>query len=419
MHTDPLFGSSGCRSVASQVSRQRLLLWSLALGLFILVSGKVWLVSGSGRNTQVYLWIILPVTLLGGSALLRRSIPRCPALYWPWLLFLGWVAMSTLWASGVENSAFSLAKRGYFILCFLVAVNVLLNQDEKLFSVSLYAGLLLVALGALASMTYQYAVLDKPLGYRDFRIYNLGYRDWIDYGWPVVAGIFHGAAATWVLGIALQRENSLKKTFFWLAAFAVLSLYVLMTGTRGAWAALAVSGMLIIAMQRSRLGLYGLLLLLLVFLLVLLTNWDRVLFELQQRQLSGREEIWNYFFSSMDGYWLTGHGLGTPFQYVWPKAIAVSPHAHSLYLQQVYDSGLVALLFMFAGLIGISFKAWKLRDNAWVRCAFPALVFALIAMLTDVERIFTRPGDYWTVFWLPLAVLLAVRSHLPVSPRSN
>jgi hypothetical protein len=76
-------------------------------------------------------------------------------------------------------------------------------------------------------------------------------------------------------------------------------------------------------------------------------------------------------------------------------------------LQQVYDSGLVALALMGAGLLMVTAKVWRLRDDPWVRLAFPVLVFALIAMLTDVERIFNRPGVYWTVFWLPLAILLA------------
>lgn len=36
--------------------------YALDLGywVFIQVSGKVWIVSGSGRNAQIYIWLLLP-----------------------------------------------------------------------------------------------------------------------------------------------------------------------------------------------------------------------------------------------------------------------------------------------------------------------------------------------------------------------
>ncbi|MNG09377.1 hypothetical protein D3C84_927960 [compost metagenome] len=112
----------------------------------------------------------------------------------------------------------------------------------------------------------------------------------------------------------------------------------------------------------------------------------------------------------MREYWIFGYGLGTPFNYDWPDGKTSSPHAHSLYLQQIYDSGLVSIAMLGTGLFGVCYKAWYCRSNPWVRLAFPALVYALIVMLTDVERILTRPGTYWTVFWLPVAILLAVKT---------
>jgi O-antigen ligase len=140
---------------------------------------------------------------------------------------------------------------------------------------------------------------------------------------------------------------------------------------------------------------------------------DHLLNEIFKRQLSGRGPIWSYYFTVMQDHWLFGYGLGTPFTYHWPDGKTSSPHAHSLYLQQVYDSGLISMVIMGAGLFGLCCKTWYSRSNPWVRLAFPALVYALIVMLTDVERIFTRPGDYWTMFWLPVAILLAV----PANPK--
>lgn len=419
MHTEanveekaPMVDSSLC-SKYRMFERARwssVMLWALALGLFIQMSGKVWIVSGSARNTQIYFWLLLPALIFSLHKILFKRDVKIDIQYWPWMLFLGWVALSVSWGNGSEDGA-SLAKRGLFIGLYLVAVNLLINRKEVLFRRALYAAVLIIAIGALMSLIYQYGVLHKPMGYRTFRIDRMGFGDLANYGWPVAAGIFNGAVAVWALGLAIDKRVGIKVSLCWMAVFAILALYVLMTGTRGAWFALVGGGLVSVVMQRSKRGYWGLGVSLVLALAVLFVLWDQVIIDVQRRQLSGRSGIWEYYLSVMPGYWLSGHGLGTPFVYHWPDGRSVSPHAHSLYLQQVYDSGLVSLGLMLVGLAGIFYKAWTLRNNPWICVALPALVFALISMLTDVERIFTRPSDYWTVFWLPVAVLLALPSR--------
>lgn len=388
-------------------------LWALAIGFFIQVSGKVWVVSGSARNAQIYIWLLLPALIFLLCNVYCRGWSGFSLQYIPWLVFLTWVALSTLWATASETDPVSLAKRGGFIALYLVGVYLLLNYNEVLFRRALAAGITIIAVGALVSLIYQYGVLHKPLGYRAFRIDRMGFGDIANYGWPVAAGIFNGAIAVWAMGMALDKNTASKSSLFWLAIFGVLAFYVLMTGTRGAWFALIGSCVLSVVMHKSKRGMWGAGICLLMVLGASVVLWDQILIEVQKRQLSGRGPIWEYYFQVMSGHWLIGHGLGTPFTYVWPNGKTISPHAHSLFLQQIYDSGLVSLGLMLIGLLGLLMKAWRMRDNSWVRLAVPALLFALIAMLTDVERIYTRPGDYWTVFWLPIAVLLAI----PSAPR--
>ncbi|MBV4537357.1 O-antigen ligase family protein [Pseudomonas urmiensis] len=400
-------------SLASNASWSKLMLWMLAVGFFIQLSGKVWLVSGSARNTQVYIWLLLPALLLSLHKLILKRDFRLDLQYLPWALFLGWVALSTLWATAGESSALSLAKRGVFVGLYLLAIHMLLNRHEDLFRRVLLVSLVVVAFGALASLIYQYGVLDKPKAFRAYRIDRMGIGDLVNYGWPVAAGIFNGAVATWVIGVVLERRSDRRSFLFWLMLFFVLAAYVFMTGTRGACFALMGSCILAVLMHRSKRGLWGICLCILLTLGAGIILWDQIIEEVSKRQLSGRGPIWDYYFQVMSGHWLFGHGLGTPFTYLWPDGKMISPHAHSLFLQQVYDSGLVSLFLMVIGLMGLCYRAWTLRDNPWIRLAFPALLFAIIAMLTDVERIYTRPGDYWTVFWLPVAILLAVSNKKP------
>lgn len=389
----------------------RLLVWMLAIGLFIQISGKVWIESGSARNAQIYIWLLLPALIFLVHGFCVRGIELPTWHYLPWAAFLFWVGLSTVWAEGAETGAFSLAKRGLLIALYLVAIYWLMLRDQVFLRRALLAGIFVVAMGALASLIYQFGVLDRPLAYRAYRIDRLGIGDFANYGWPVAAGIFHGALAVWALGLALEQGGKLRQVIIWLGIFSILALYVLLTYTRGAWFALAGASILVVFLQKSKLGWFLLLAgFALVLLLVVIFSSELVV-EIEQRQLSGRGPIWEYYFEVMSGHWIFGQGLGTPFEFRWENGETVSPHAHSLYLQQMYDSGIISLLLLGTGVVAIFHKVWRMRNNVWVRLALPALVFALIALLTDVERIFTRPGDYWTLFWLPIGILLAINSR--------
>ncbi|MDD2055963.1 O-antigen ligase family protein [Pseudomonas sp. GD03860] len=399
--------------VVELVSRGRfssVALFIMALGFFIQMAGKIFIESSSARNTQVYLFLLFPALCVVLYRVVVRRAVQLRAIYLPWILYLAWVALTTIWASGSDDSALSLAKRGLFIGLFLVAV-ALLMQDDRYLRRALLAGIGIVAFGALASLIYQYVVLDRPLAYRAFRIDRLGWRDFADFRWPVAAGIFYGAMATWAFGIAIDRTTGRWASVWFFGCFMIISLYVLLTYTRGAWIGLVIAVIVAVFIQRTRRGWWSLVLAGGAALVAIGSFWPQLVIEFQQNKLSGRGAIWDYYLEVMPGHWLFGHGLGTPFEYLWENGVTVSPHAHSLYLQQVYDSGLISLLFLLSGVCWLLFKGWQQKDEGWVRLAYPAYIFSLIVMLTDVERLFTRPGDFWTVFWMPVAILLAVVSR--------
>lgn len=406
----------GGQNLFLRVNWSRLGGWALAIGLFIQLSGKIWIVSSSARNSQVYLWLLLPALVFILHEVFFRKRCKVDLQYLPWVLFLLWAALSTLWATGADSSVQSLAKRALFLGLYLVAVNLLLNRYEAYFTRALIASVIVIALGAFLSLAYQYGVLNKPIAYRAFRIDRMGVGDFANFGWPVAAGIFYGAVAMFAMGLVLDRRSTSRQSLFWLIVFVILAVYVLMTGTRGAWFAVLGSCIFAVIIHRSKRGMWVLFFCAIVTLAISVNVWDQIVVEVQKRQLSGRGPIWVYYFEIMHGHWLFGHGLGTPFSYLWSNGKTVSPHAHSLYLQQVYDSGLISLGLLVSGLVSLCYKSWCLRDTFWVRLAFPVLIYAVIAMMTDVERIVTRPGDYWTVFWLPVAILLSVptRELFPV-----
>ncbi|MFR0716558.1 O-antigen ligase family protein [Enterobacterales bacterium BD_CKDN230030183-1A_HGKHYDSX7] len=385
-----------------------IMLWMLAVGLFLQITGKVWIVSGGARNTQIYLWLLLPSLVFVLSKYSSWRTVFVEKQYLPWLAFLAWVALSSIWATGSETEAWSLAKRGLFICLYFLSIRLLLRRREEVFRRVLLFSVAVVTVGALVSLVHQYGVVGKPIGFRAYRIDRSGIGGFVNYGWPVAAGIFNGAVSVWAIGYALDKRSSTLTAALWFIAYIVLATYVVMTGSRGAVLALAGSSILAVLLQRSKFGVRLLVVVSVASVFAGIYFWDNLVYEFTDKQLSGRGDIWIYYLRVMSEHWWFGYGLGTPFQYHWPNGLWVSPHAHSLYLQQVYDSGVISLVLLLSGLVGVTYKAWLLRHNPWVRLVVPALLFALIAMLTDVERIFTRPSDMWTVFWLPVAILLAL-----------
>lgn len=380
----------------------------MAVGLFVLVSGKVWFTSGSGRNTQIYIWLLFPALCLMLRCMFDRKASCADRYYLPWFAFVGWVALSVFWGPHTTADALNLAKRGLFLILFLLSIHFLLRLNATALRRALILAVLIVAVGALATLVYQFFWLDKPLGYRMFRLDRLGIGEFANYRFPVAAGIFHGALAVWAFGLAVDRDTRLRPAILWFLVFVTLAIFTFFTYARGAWIGMACGVTVAVLLQSTRRA-YWALGAGVVFVIAVSIIWsDYLMNELFKRQLSGRGPIWEYYFSVMPGHWLFGYGLGTPFEYRWSDGKNVSPHAHSLYLQQIYDSGLIAVVLLATGVVSLLLKVWSLRDNYWVRLALPALIFALIAMLTDVERIYTRPGDYWTVVWLPVAILLAV-----------
>jgi hypothetical protein len=391
----------------------------MSVGIFILISGKVWIESSSARTSQVYIWLLLPALLLMISALFRLRRWVLTRVHLPWLAYIAWVALSTVWGGLDSAEVLNVSKRGLFILIFIYAVDWLLNNCDDYLRRSIYFGVIVVALGALAILFYQIVWLSPVIGYRTFRLDRLGLGDFANYRYPLAAGLFHGAISTWAFSAALDRRNGPAKAGFWFVVFAVLVVMVFFTYARGAWLGIALAACISIVMTNSKRGwwVFGVAAFSVVVLSII---WrDHLWSEIVTRKLSGRGPIWDYYFQVMPGHWLMGFGLGTPFEFHWADGKTVSPHAHSLFLQQIYDSGLVSVGLLLMGLVGVAYKAWQLRHNDWVKLALPALAFAMTVMLTDVERIFTRPNDYWTIFWLPVAIVLAVARGAGKRERSS
>ena len=134
---------------------------------------------------------------------------------------------------------------------------------------------------------------------------------------------------------------------------------------------------------------------------------------LLERGLSFRLEIWSGTWDIVQSHFWGGIGLGTPLGVEYGGKY-VAPHAHNLLFDLQARAGILGMLLFLPIVALVLWRAW---------CAAPAeqvyvatLVFFLLCVMTDVHKPINSPSAVYVVFWMPLAVLLALRSSVGEEP---
>lgn len=380
----------------------------LAIGLFVQLAGLVFNHDGSRYATQSYLLLFLPalVLLLGGwsTSDFWRQVPLAILL-----VLLGWILLVAAFHDGSDKSLPVWSKIILLIFLYIFAVAQLARLERHL-HLAMGAALVVAVLFAWWTLIYQYGVLEHPFSYpeaRQFRLHELGWRGLADLDHPIVAGLYYG-----VFGVVLCWFFVSFPVRLWQGAgLAVgmlgLLLYVLFTFSRGAWFSLASATFVLLLLvpnlkSRSLLGLGVLVAGLLALLL-----WPEIQAE-RSVGLSNRDQIWGNWLNKLPDFWLFGSGAGADIYYKFANGYETF-HAHSLYLQLWYEFGLPCIVLFVSLLLSLFWKAWQCRELPLARLGAALLVFAMVAMVSDIYAIFHRPSPYWVVFWFPVGILLGVQ----------
>ncbi len=385
-------------------------LWILALGLFVQLTGLLFNNDGSRYATQMYLLLFVPALLL----LLWRRLSLDTWRQAPGLLLLGllaWVVLSSLFNTDSGKAPAYWLKIVGLIVLYVFAVASLVRH-QKAFNGLLIAVAVLAVLFAWLTLYYQFGVLEKPLEYNkirlDGRLSELGWRGLADLRHPVIAGLYYG-----VFAVLLTYLFVGLKVRVWQAALLALGMlgllaYVLLTFSRGAWFSTAAGGFALLLLfsntrSRSLIGGGCLLMLVIVYLF-----WPEIQHELE-RGVSNRDLIWANWAERFPEFWSLGAGAGADFLFVFPGGWFSVRHAHSLYLQLWYEYGIVGIILFALLLLSLLWKGWQCRAQPLARLGVALLVYAMVAMVSDVYAIFHRPSPYWVLFWFPVGILLGVR----------
>ena len=395
-----------CESLRTLLSRPGLAL--LALGLFVQLSGFLFNNDGSRQATQVYLLLFAPALILLIAERFALSLWRQPCAL-VLLALLGWVVLRGCFGDSWKPLGYW-PKVALLILLYVFVIGHLLSKG--VIEVPLALAVLLACCFAWLTLLVQFVILDKPLAYEVLRstgrLRELGWHGFADFSHPIPAGLYHGVFAVLLLSVLVEREL---KAWAWLAVLvglAGLLVYVLLTFSRGAWFSTLAGGLTLLTLSPQRRARILLLIGALAILLMMVVFWSRVEHE-WFLGTSQRGPIWLNWLARLPEFWALGEGAGVEMIYRYPWGDMVN-HAHSLYLQLWFEYGIVGIV-LFVLLLGTALhKAWRLRADPSARVALATLVFALVAMVSDISAVFSRPSPYWVVLWLPVGLIIGLRS---------
>lgn len=378
----------------------------LALGLFVQLTGFLFNNDGSRQATQVYLLLFVPTLILLIAQRFALSFWRQPSNM-ALLALLGWVVLRGCFGDSWKAPGY-LLKVVLLILLYVFVIGHLVSR--AVIEIPLALAVLLACCFAWLTLIVQFVVLDKPLAYEVLRntgrLRELGWRNFANFSHPIPAGLYYGIFAVLMLSVLVEHEL---KAWVWppvLVGLAGLLVYVLFTFSRGAWFSTLAGCLTLLVLSPQRRARVLLLIGTLVILLVMMAFWSRVENE-WFLGTSQRGPIWLNWLARFPEFWILGKGAGVDLLYRYPWG-DMAYHAHSLYLQLWFEYGVVGFALFVLLLSTALLKAWRLRADPTARAALSTLVFAMVAMVSDISTVFSRPNTYWVVLWLPIGLIMGL-----------
>lgn len=391
--------------------------WLMGAGLFLQLSSEVLYSSGSANGVHVYLLLILPALLLTVWSFLRKESlfsVEVKRFLIAAGLFMTICSVSAYWSDSGQSVLYVLRKSlviFFYLSAIIYLVTVAKWQHIKFFIMMLCV---VAAVGALVSICYQLVVLDESFGWRTFRIYRMGHGEWIDLGYPVIAGIYFALFGVLAASLVALGQQNRSQNFVLMLVILVLLTYVFLTFSRTSWIAWAAAICYLMVVLRHRATIALATILACIALVMIAIYQNQIAVEVTERQLSGRVQIWLWTLQHFLERPLLGHGFDHSF---WPETPYA--HAHNFLLQVLFEQGLLGLICYFFMLTSVFAGVWRYREDKLVLAAFALVIYILTAMMVDVQHVITRPGLFWSIFWFPLAFTMGAVNRAQLAAFRN
>ncbi|XQE66651.1 O-antigen ligase family protein [Pseudomonas sp. P3C3] len=370
--------------------REFLLRW-LSVGLLWWLAGMLLLSSHKLYQQGLIALFWLP----GLLALL--SFPEVRRAWWQpgvacLALFATWSACSVLW-SEVPVPAKEL-KIFLYVGLAANAVLALAVLDAVRFWRALAMLGVLVGLYAWSALLVFYGWQDRPWS---ARVVGTGLANH-----PILAAQLFCVMGMVLLFLRDHLPGWLRGLPWFIALLGYLA-FLLLSQSKGPWAAAFVTLLLLPLWCRGRrpLAALGVVCMALAAVYVF---WPDVLL---QRGLSFRPDLFAQALLKIGVHPWLGIGFDSPYTLPVPSLGVSYEHAHNLYLHLAVLLGLFGLLGWLLLQGWAALWAWRARGSVQGRLCLTLLCFSAVALFTDGVGPWLKPREEWFCIWLPLFLCLA------------
>lgn len=371
----------------------------LALGLYLQLAGVCFIADGSRYATITNITLFAPA--LVALVFFRQCWPPFnKAAFGALMALCAWVAFVALFNEGSVGKPWRWLRLLLYVGLYVVAIGLVM-QSKTLWRALLLSVVSTAAVFAWLSLFQALFIDNRGFGFREFRLDSWAGHEMADFENPIVSALYFGVIAIMALCLSLREKGGLK--LLSILAFLGASTYCYFTFSRGVWVAFLAAVMTCLAVsltaRQFRLLLWGFLPLTLAGLFLLGTAGGV--------DASYRDEIFWQWWSRIGTFWLWGAGAGGDPNICIEGIQRCFNQAHSLYLQICYEYGIPGLLLLLVLIAALLLGGWRYRSGQnFTPLGLALMVFVIVASVANYYVIFLRPGVFWIVFWLPVAILL-------------
>lgn len=382
----------------SRFLKERLFLIAL-LPVAVVLLGRFWWpgeTSAWASSTRFALLTFLVCLVFVGRSVFTRLDKKLGVVL---LLFGGWVILSV----AVFDGQSEVLRRGLVLAVFICAVAVLKMDGEAALLNLLRAAALVGTAAALVTIYFELERRGLDFRYRAFRLHSSGVPGFAEFFNPIISGMhmaFAGLTACWC--VLFARTSAAR--IFWSCCLSVIAVYIFLTYSRSAWLALGLGG-LVLLILRGRALYWGLFVGTVILALIAITVKFPQVFSVEvERGTTNRDLIWAMVIDSMPGYWFAGHGAGVEMGLMSIPGQTVV-NTHSLYLEVLFQYGVVGLLLFLITLLMATKAMWTDRSDLSV-LGVSLLSGSVGVMFFELHSFIHSPNLIWLWIWFPIAIAL-------------
>jgi hypothetical protein len=344
------------------------------------------------QHYEYYYWAILPPALVlapTGLALLRRS-----PLFWLVLTYAGYMLVAGLWSEPFMLEQFLLHSRSILYVLSFVLVTVVLDQTfprqfELLFKL-LCAG---VAIAAVIAIVIWY----PPPLFPESRLTGLGRMEY-----SIRSAYAFGFIGMLALVYVERTPTPVLRSAFAIGV-ALCLVAVVLAQSRAGLLAFVLAALTLILPRHPRHGLA----LMLGFACMAALVWVTLPAYVDSlfRGMTNRPDIWAAIISETLSSPIFGLGSLSDPSVALPVMTFI--HAHSAFVASFRDGGLVGLGLLLGLLAYACLAALRIARASGDWHYLALLVYGIVCIVWNDDRLFVRPRELWLYLWLPLGLVMS------------